>query len=102
VAYVAGYSMLVDAVLPYEGWNEAYFALLSLKAHLQALPGFQRMDIHARDLVSGDVMITIVTDFELLEQILVWLEVGITPEGILNQITPPPLSMTSDMREIVV
>jgi hypothetical protein len=102
VAYVAGYSLLVDAVLPYAGWAEAYFSLLSLKAHLQALPGFQRMDIHARDLVSGDVKITVVTDFELAEQMLVWLEDGITPEGVLLQVTPPPLSMTSDMREIVV
>lgn len=102
MVYVAGYSHLVDAIVPYAAWDEAYFSLLSVKAHYQSLPGYQRMDIHARDLESGDVQVTIVTDFEYQEQILVWLRSGITPEGILQQVTPPPIIITSDVREIIV
>jgi hypothetical protein len=100
--YVAGYSLLVDAVVPYEDWDEAYFALLSLKAHYQSLPGYQGMDIHARDLESGDIKVTITTMFELADQILVWLQNDITPEGLLRVLDPPPLVISSDVREIVV
>ena len=102
MAYVAGYSYLVDAVVPWSGWDEAYFSLLSLKAHLQSLPGYQRMDIHARDLDSGDVKVTVITDFELMEQLSVWLDYGITPQGVLLEIEPPPIVITADVREIVV
>lgn len=102
MAYVAGYSHLVDAVVPYESWDETYFSLLSLKAHYQALPGYQRMDIHARDLESGDIKVTIITNFELADQILVWLEHDITPEGLLREMQPPPLVISSDVREIII
>ncbi len=52
---VVAYSQVVDAVMQREVWDEAYFSLLSLKAHIQSLPGWQRFDLWATDLDSGEI-----------------------------------------------
>jgi hypothetical protein len=99
MAYVAGYAQVVDAVLSGAAWDEAYFSILSLKAHCQSLPGYQRMDFMVRDLDSGDVDVTIVTNFEYLEQLSVWLEHGQTPDAILSAMEPQPSRLRIDVRE---
>ena len=36
---VIAYSQVVQATVPAAAWDETYFSLLSLKSHIQSLPG---------------------------------------------------------------
>lgn len=96
---VTAYSQVVTAEIPRESWDETYFSLLSLKAHLQSLPGWQRLDFWARDLDDGSVKLIVVTNWDYPEQLALWLEQGVTTDAILRSMEPPPTSLMVDLYE---
>lgn len=96
---VIAYSQIVEAVVPRAAWDETFFSILSLKSHIQSLPGWQRMDVWAQDLESGDVKVVAVTNWEHPEQLALWLEQGMTIDAILRAMQPPPLSLNVDLYE---
>jgi len=96
---IVAYSQMVTAEVPRESWDEIYFSLLSLKAHLQSLPGWQRFDFWARDLDDGDIKLTVVTNWDYPEQLALWLKQGTTADAILRSIEPPPKSLSVDLYE---
>jgi hypothetical protein len=93
------YAQLVETVIPAEAWDEAYFALLSFKAHIQSLPGWQRFDFWARDLEDGDIKVIIVTNWDHPEQLERWLENGVTADAVLRSIRPAPTSINVELFE---
>lgn len=93
------YAQVVEAVLSRAAWDETFFALYSLKAHLQSLPGWQRFDVWARDLESGDVKLIVVTNWDTPDQLALWLEHGVTVDGILRAMQPPPQSVKVELYE---
>lgn len=96
---VTAYAQVVQAVIPRASWDETHFSLLSLKSRLQAVPGFQRLDIWARDQDGGDVQLMAVTNWDYPDQLALWLGQGLTVDSILQEITPPPLSLSIDLYE---
>lgn len=96
---VIAYSQVVTAEVPRESWDETYFSLLSLKAHLQALPGWQRFDFWARDVEDGHLKLIVVTNWEHPEQMAKWLVQGVTADAVLRSIEPPPRSLMVDLYE---
>jgi hypothetical protein len=96
---VIAYSQVVTAEVPREAWDEAYFSLLSLKAHLQALPGWQRFDFWARDVEEGYLKLIVVTNWEQPEQMALWLSQGVTADAVLRAIEPPARSLMVDLYE---
>jgi hypothetical protein len=96
---VIAYSQVVTAEIQRESWDETYFSLLSLKAHLQSLPGWQRFDFWARDLEDGHIKLIVVTNWDFPEQLAIWLEQGVTTDCILRSIEPPPKSLMVDLYE---
>ena len=100
--YMVGYSQVVDAIVPADAWEEVFFSLQSLKATLQSIPGFLRMDVTARDRDEQSINLTVVTNFEHSEQLEIWLEIGITPDQVLRHMTPPVTDIHIDVREIIV
>lgn len=95
---VMSYSQVVEALIPREAWDETYFSLLSIKAHLQSLPGYQRLDVWAQSQ-EDSMKLVIVTNWEYFEQLEEWLKNGITIDRILKSIEPPPLSLSTDLFE---
>jgi hypothetical protein len=93
------YSQVVTAEIPRESWDETYFSLLSLKAHLQSLPGWQRFDFWARDLEDGHIKLIVVNNWDFPEQLALWLNQGVTTDAILRSIEPPPKSLVVDLYE---
>ncbi|MCA9903790.1 MAG: hypothetical protein KC547_08040 [Anaerolineae bacterium] len=87
------YSQVVQAVIAKDAWDETYFSMLSLKAQLQALPGWQRFDFWASETADHNVKVLIVTNWEYPEQLEIWLERGITVDAVLRAMQPPPLSL---------
>jgi hypothetical protein len=96
---VIAYSQIVEAVVPRAAWDETYFSILSLKSHIQSLPGWQRLDVWAQDLEDGDVKVVAVTNWDYPEQLALWLEQGTTVDAILRAMQPPPLSLNVDLYE---
>ncbi|MCB8929290.1 MAG: hypothetical protein H6652_27105 [Ardenticatenaceae bacterium] len=96
---VVAYSQVVTAEVPREAWDETYFSLLSLKAHLQSLPGWQRFDFWARDKEDGHVKLIAVTNWDYPEQLALWLSKGVTVDAILRAMEPPPRDLTVDLYE---
>lgn len=96
---VVAYSQIVDAVMPRETWDEAYFSLLSLKAHLQSLPGWQRFDLWASDLDEGEIKVMVVTNWDYPEQLELWLKQGVTVDAVLRSLEPPVTSLTVNLYE---
>lgn len=93
------YSQIVDAIIPKEAWDETYFSLLSLKSHLQGLPGWQRFDFWAQELTNGDIKILVVTNWDYPDQLQLWLRQGTTVDAVLQTMEPPPLSLTVTLYE---
>jgi heme-degrading monooxygenase HmoA len=96
---VIAYSQVVTAELSQHSWDETYFSLLSLKAHLQSLPGFQRFDYWARELDDEYVKLMVVTNWDFPEQLALWLEKGVTTDSVLRSVEPPPRSLVVDLYE---
>lgn len=96
---IVAYSQVVNAVLPKESWDEAYFSLLSLKAHIQSLPGWQRFDLWAHDGEQGEVRILAVTNWDHPVQLEEWLKNGMTVDAILRSVEPSPKSIEVDLFE---
>ncbi|GIV78030.1 MAG: hypothetical protein KatS3mg050_2424 [Litorilinea sp.] len=102
MAYVQSYSQIVEAVIPRDAWDETYFSLMSLKAHLQAMPGYQRFSLWARDLDSGDIRIFAVTNWENLESLEIWLRSRSTVDAVLRAMELPPRSIRTDLAEEIL
>jgi heme-degrading monooxygenase HmoA len=96
---VIAYSQVVTAEVPRASWDETYFSLLSLKSHLQALPGWQRFDFWARDVEDGFLKLIVVTNWEHPEQMAQWLAQGVTADAVLRAIEPPARSLAVDLYE---
>lgn len=96
---IIAYSQVVQAVMSRASWDETYFSLLSLKSHLQSLPGWQRIDLWAQDLENGEVKVIVVTNWDQPDQLALWLEQGVTADAILRAIQPPPTSLNVDLYE---
>ena len=96
---VTAYSQVVEAVIAKDAWNETYFSLLSLKAHMQALPGWQRFDLWASENADHNIKVLIVTNWDYPEQLEVWIEHGITADSVLRAMQPPPLSLDVSLYE---
>lgn len=96
---VVAYSQVVHALIPGDAWNETYFSLLSLKSHLQSMPGWQRMDVWARDTENGDVDLVVATNWDYPEQLALWLEQGVTADAILRAMKPTPSNLTVNLYE---
>lgn len=96
---VAAYSQIVHAIVPRAAWDEAYFSLLSLKMHLQSLPGWQGFDFWARDLTNGDVKLVVSTNWDYADQLALWLKDGMTVDAVLRALDPPPISVQVDLYE---
>ena len=75
---------------------------MSLKMHLQSLPGWQGFDFWARDLESGDVSMLVVTNWDFPEQLALWLKEGTTVDSILRALNPPPKSLDVDLYEEIM
>ena len=96
---VIAYSQVVQAVVPAAAWDETYFSLLSLKSHIQSLPGWQRFDLWAHDQENGSIRVLIVTNWDYPDQLRYWLERGMTPDAILRAMQPPPQQLAVDLFE---
>jgi hypothetical protein len=99
MSYAVAYSQIVEAVIPREVWDEAYFSLLSLKSHLQSLPGWQRFDLWAQDLVGGDMKLVVVSNWDDPTQLALWVERGMTVDSVLRALKPGPRSLNIDLYE---
>jgi hypothetical protein len=93
------YAQVVEAVIPRAAWDETYFSLLSLKSHIQSLPGWQRFDMWARTLESSDVKLMVVTNWDYAHQLEIWLKRGVTPDAVLRSIKPGMKSLKVDLFE---
>jgi len=93
------YAQVVEAVIPRDAWDETYFSLLSLKSHIQSLPGWQRFDLWARDLQDGDVKLVAVTNWDHAHQLELWLKGGVTPDAVLRSMQPLPKALNVDLYE---
>ena len=96
---VIAYSQVVQAVVPAAAWDETYFSLLSLKSHIQSLPGWQRFDLWAHDQENGNISVLIVTNWDYPDQLRYWLERGMTPDALLRAMQPPPQQLAVDLFE---
>ena len=85
---------LVDATLPMQAWDEAYFSLLSLKMHLQSLPSWSEMRVGAREQVDGTVEVLVTTGWTSVDAIGAWLDRGWTPDAVLRSLKPAPLAIS--------
>ena len=99
---IVAYSQVVQAIVPADAWDETYFSLLSLKSHIQSLPGWQRFDLWAHDQDDGTVKVLIITNWDYPDQLRYWLERGVTPDAILRAMQPTPENVTVDLFEGVV
>lgn len=93
------YSQVVDAIIPNAAWEETYFSLLSLKAHMQGLPGCKRFDFWAQEQNDGDIKILVVTNWDYPEQLEAWLQRGTTIDAVLKTMQPPPKSLSVTLFE---
>lgn len=96
---VIAYSQVVEAVVDRQAWDESYFSLLSLKAHLQSLPGWQRFDVWAQDTPEGQIKVIAVTNWAHPEQLATWLKQGVTVDSLLRAMQPPPTAVQTDLYE---
>ncbi|MCA9891415.1 MAG: hypothetical protein KC615_00420 [Anaerolineae bacterium] len=99
---VTAYSQVVDAVIHKAAWEETYFSLLSLKAHLQSLPGWQRFDFLAQEQENGDIKVLAITNWDYPEQLGLWMKQGKTVDAILRSMDPPPVSLNVNLYEEVI
>lgn len=78
----------VSALIPKEHWDECYFSILSLKAHLQSLPGWRQMSVAGRpDDDTVDVEIN--TTWASAGVLEIWMNKGITPDNLIRAIVGP-------------
>jgi hypothetical protein len=102
MSYAAAYSHIVEAVIPREVWDEAYFSLLSLKSHMQSLPGWQRFDVWAHDLEGGDMKLVVASHWDDPAQLALWAERGMTAENVLRALRPGPTTLNVDLYEEII
>lgn len=89
------YAQLTSATVPESGWEEAWFALVTLKASLASMPGFMSMEILGRADEGGVSVLTIVR-WALEDALEQWIETGVTPERIFDALHEPPRDVSID------
>lgn len=102
MSYVKAYGQIVEAEVDRAAWDETYFSLLSLKAHMQALPGWISFDLWARDLDSGNVRLVAVTNWETVDHLAEWVNSTRTVDAILRSMEPPPENLVVDLYEEIL
>lgn len=102
MSYVKAYGQVIEAEVDRNAWDETYFSLLSLKGHLQSLPGWISFDLWARDLDSGNIRVVAVTSWEAADYLAEWLNSTQTVDAILRSMEPPPASLAVDLFEEII
>ena len=102
MSYVKAYSQVVEAEVSPNAWDETYFSLLSLKGHLQSLPGWLSFDMWAHDLDNGNIRLIAVTNWETVDHLSQWLESATTVDAILRSMEPPPVLLDIDLYEEIL
>lgn len=102
MSYVKAYGQVVEAEVDRDAWDETYFSLLSLKGHLQALPGWISFDLWARDLDSGKIRLVAVTNWETADHLAQWLDSAKTVDAVLRSMEPPPTTLAVDLYEEIL
>lgn len=100
--YVKAYSQVVQAELEPTAWDETYFSLMSLKAQMQSLPGWQSFDLWVRPEEAGRLHLLAVTNWSLLDQLEGWLQSNRTVDAILRAMNPPPRVLEATVYEVVL
>lgn len=102
MSYVKAYGQVVEAEVDRTAWAETYFSLLSLKGHMQALPGWVRFDLWARDLENDNIRLVAVTTWESTDHLAAWLHSNNTVDAILRAMDPPPATIVVDLYEEII
>jgi hypothetical protein len=102
MSFIKAYSQVVEADVDAGAWDEIYFSLLSLKLEMQALPGWQRFDLWARDLDNQLVRMVAITNWSNADQLAVWLRTDKTVDAVLRSIDPPPRTIKIDLFEAIL
>jgi heme-degrading monooxygenase HmoA len=102
MSYIKAYSQVVEAEVARNAWDETYFSLLSLKGHLQALPGWLSFDMWAHDLENGNIRLIAVTNWETVDHLSTWLNSAKTVDAILRAMEPPPKMLDIDLYEEIL
>lgn len=95
------YAHTVEASIPMDLWDECYFSLMSLKAHLQSLPGWSGMSFTAREADGDRVLATVLTEWEQLESLTLWAQTHRTPDAVLRSIRVPPDQISVRLSEVL-
>ena len=102
MSYVKAYGQLVEAEVDRTAWTETYFSLLSLKGHMQALPGWISFDLWARDLENDNIRLVAVTTWESADHLATWLHSNNTTDAILRAMEPPPATIMVELYEEII
>ncbi len=99
MAYIFSYSVVTDATIPADAWDEAWFAMQSWKGYLQAFPGLLAIRFAARALENGDVRFHSSTIWEYPEQLEEWRTSHWSMVNLLNSISQPAYDVTEEIYE---
>jgi len=102
MSYIKAYSQMVETEVTRDAWDETYFSLLSLKEHLQALPGWLNFKVWAHDLENGNIRLIAVTNWETVDHLSQWLNSAKTVDAILRAMEPPPANLDIDLYEEIL
>lgn len=97
------YAHQVRTKVPTEKWDEAYFSLLSLKAHVQSLPGWIGMQMTAGERGDSTVDVFVSTEWETLDALVTWAQSTRSPDAILRSIgaDDPNLDIEVSVAEVL-
>lgn len=93
------YAEVVDANVHAENWDEVWFALISLKGHLQSFPDFVEQTVWAAPSADGgNYRITIITQWHSIDALEVWLTEGWSVHRLLLAMNPPAFNIDAEVR----
>lgn len=84
---IAAWEHRTVARVPADGWQEAWYSLVSWRGYLQSLPGSLAVRLAARRLPSGDVEVHVATLWEHRAQLARWLEGPFLPRRIFAELS---------------
>ncbi len=99
MAYIFSYSVVTNATIPAEVWDEAWFALQSWKGYLQSFPGLLSISLAGRALDIGDVRFYSATHWQYPEQLEEWRTSHWSMKNLLASISRPAYDVTEDTYE---
>ncbi len=94
------YGEICDATVPGDRWAPTWYALISLKGHLQSFPDFIQQSIWAAPTSDGkNYRLTVISTFRTLASLEVWLTEGWSCERLLIAMGTPGDAINSEVRE---